>query len=472
MSYSTIVFVWKWLWRLMNYVRCLQWGITVNARTWGCARRLYFSFVIGTIPFIRSDFISVGDPTRLNVARWFVVALAASVPLGSATMNIMSACLLLAVIVAGGYRQHVVRIRSNLFAIASISLLLLLAFGTTWSTGPSHEAIRMTEKHARILLGVFAVITLLDARWQRRALMGWMAAMALTLVLSYVHSIWAFPLARATREAVSGDHYIFKHHITQNVMMSVFVVAALCEALRARQQGQARNASLWLAMATLAVFNIVFFVAGRTGHLTLLINLVVICVLLLRGRRALVAGAVMGIVMLVLATQSEHFRTGISAAVTEIETRQETGAETSVGQRLGFAEASLTLIAERPLIGWGTGSYAQEYCRIVATPQWCKTGSYNPHNQFLFFGVQLGLLGLVAYLLWFASAAWMLRRQPPLTRALGFCVLATLLVHSMLDSTLYIVTEGAWYPLMLGILTATTESTEPMAQAEASISQP
>ena len=37
---------------------------------------------------------------------------------------------------------------------------------------------------------------------------------------------------------------------------------------------------------------------------------------------------------------------------------------------------------------------------------------------------------------------------------LGFALLATLVVHSLLDSPLYIVTEGTWYPLMLGILAA------------------
>ena len=33
-------------------------------------------------------------------------------------------------------------------------------------------------------------------------------------------------------------------------------------------------------------------------------------------------------------------------------------------------------------------------------------------------------------------------------------LLATLVVHSLLDSPLYIVTEGTWYPLMLGVLAA------------------
>ncbi len=402
-----------------------------------------------------------------NAARWSVVALAASVPLGSATMNVVNAILLVFVLLAGGYRAHLARIKTHPFAIVSIALLLLLVLGVSWTSGPFDEAIRIIEKHARILCVALAVMLLLDERWQRRALMGWMLAMLLTLLLSYVHSLWAFPLARATREGVSGDHYIFKHHITQNVMMSVFVVAALCESIRAWRINSRAASYGWALVSIAAILNIVFFVAGRTGHLTLFISLVLVCALLLRGRRGLWIGAALVVALGLLAANSVHFRNGLISALTEVETRQETGENTSVGQRLGFAKASLALIAERPLAGSGTGSYAKEFCRVVETPQWCKLGSYNPHNQFLFFAVQLGLLGLIAYLAWLVSAAWMLRTQPLLTRTLGVSVLATLAVHSMVDSPLYIVTEGAWYPLMLGILTATTASNESASTQQA-----
>jgi O-antigen ligase len=413
----------------------------------------------------------------LNFARWSLVALAASVALGSATMNIISAVLLAALIAAGGYREHVKRIKHHAFAIASVAMLLLLAIGMMWTSGPTSEAVRITEKHARILLAVFAVILVVDERWQRRALMAWVAVMALTLALSYVHSLWAFPLARATREGVGGDHYIFKHHITQNVMMSVFVVAALCEAVRAWQQKLSLRTYCWVFVALAAIVNIVFFVAGRTGHLTLLLNLVITCALILRGHRILLAAVVLVSAFALLAGNSEHFRNGFTAAISEVETRQETGVETSVGQRLGFAQASLDLIAARPIAGWGTGSYAKEFCRVVDTPHWCKLGSYNPHNQFLFFGVQLGALGILAYLAWLASAAWVLRKKSTFTKALGYSLLATLIIHSLVDSPLYIVTEGAWYPLMLGILTAkvtkdTSELTPIMERPRASPEPP
>ncbi len=97
-------------------------------------------------------------------------------------------------------------------------------------------------------------------------------------------------------------------------------------------------------------------------------------------------------------------------------------------------------------------------------------GAYNPHNQFLFLTVQFGLLGLLALVAWLMSAAWCARRLPLAPQLLAYTVLATLGVHSMIDSPLYIVTEGTWYPLMLGVLLANTYTGRNVASDQIMIS--
>jgi O-antigen ligase len=423
--------------------------------------------------FFRRNFLMEPNRRLADLAAWLVVLLAAAIPLGSATMNILMALVVLALLAAGGYAAHWMRIRTNPFALASLLLYALVVVGALWADGAPGEALRVAEKHARIMVGVIAVILLIDERWRRRALLAWMSMMLLTLALSYLHSVWAFPFARATREAITGDHYIFKHHITQNVMMSVFVIAALCEAINRWQQrwrgdpAATRWAVFWFAVSLLGMVNVLFFVAGRTGYVTLACNVFVACFVLARGRQrvVLVLAVVLGIVALALSSVS--LRDRFEGAVSEVESHQATGAQTSAGQRMEFARKSIELISERPILGWGTGSYSLQYCRIARSAEWCRLGSYNPHNQFLFFGVQLGVVGMLAYLLWFASVAYALRPVSRVHRALGYCVLTTLFVHSLLDSPLYIVTEGTWYPLLLGILLAGYGDAK-MARAESS----
>ncbi len=357
-------------------------------------------------------------------------------------------------IVAGGFMSYARAVWQHPLALITLALYGFIALGMLWSTGSNDEAIRVTEKHARILLAVFAIALLPDATWRRRALVAWLAAILLTLFLSYVHSVWAFPLARATRENALGDHYIFKHHITQNVMMSVFAAASLCEAVRAKKSGIARYYWAWIAIAGLATMNVLFLVAGRTGYLTLIASLVIAALVLSRGRMRYAICAALIAAVAVLATSSDTLRQRVESAVSEAQAHDAAGEKTSVGMRVEFAQRSLELIEARPVFGYGTGSYSREFCRVAASVQWCRVGYYNPHNQFLFFGVQLGVVGVLLFCAWIGVAAWVVRKAAPVERAVGFALVVTLAIHSLLDSPLYIVTEGAWYPLMIGILAA------------------
>ena len=406
----------------------------------------------------RGDFLDRVDPTLGLYCGWLVVAVAASVPLGTAMSNVLGSLLLIALILAGGYKVHWQRLRVHPFAIATLVLCAVIFIGISYSNAPADEIVRALKKYARLLYAPIAIAVLVDGRWRRRALLAWMATMLLTLALSYVHSVWAFPLARSTRENEVGDHFIFKHHITQNVMMSVFVIAAFAEAWRLRAGGERRwRIYAWMLIAFAAAINILFFVWGRAGYLTLFANLLVVAlVAFIAARDSRLTLVAVGLIVVVItaASASDTLHQRFHTAVSEVESSHERGITTSIGQRLEYASKSVDLIEARPILGWGTGSYAMEYCRIAKSPEWCKLGAYNPHNQFLFFAVQFGLLGLVALVAWLVAAGITLRRLPVCEQLVGFSLLATLVVHSMLDSPLYIVTEGTWYPLMLGIFAA------------------
>lgn len=399
-------------------------------------------------------------PTRLReVSAWLFVACCAAVPLGSALSNVLGILLLLTFLAAGGWNEHWRRWRKNPFVLASFALLATVLIGTLYSSGEYADIERMVIKFSRLLYVPIAVAVLTDERWERRAVMAWFGAMLLTLALSCLHAVWAFPLARATREAAVGDHYIFKHHITQNVMMSVFAVAALAQRWRALGAGANRGGrSLWwLAVAAIAVYDILFLVQGRAGYITLMLNVLVMAAVLLSSaphrRSALVVG-LLAIGVLGAATVSDPVRHRFQAALSEAESAQAQGIGTSVGQRMEYASRTLELIEARPIFGWGTGSYAREYCRVARTPEWCRLGAYNPHNQYLFLAAQCGLVGIAVLLGWLVCAGVVFRTLPLDLRLWGYALLATFIMHGFLDSPLYAVTESTWYPLLMGALAA------------------
>ena len=239
------------------------------------------------IALFRSDFFKRPEPTLLNWCGWLVVAVAFSVPLGSATSNVLGGALLLTLIATGGYLAHWQRWRVHPFAVATLVLCTVIFLGASYSNAPGDEIRRALVKYSRLLYAPIAIAVLTDARWRRRALMAWMSAMLLTLALSYLHVVWAFPFGKIHQPHELDDHFVFKHHITQNVMMSVFFVAAFAEAWRCRLAGQQAVRGLrwgsrwgwgWAAVAAAAAINILYFVHGRAGYMTLLVNLIVIAI--------------------------------------------------------------------------------------------------------------------------------------------------------------------------------------------------
>lgn len=134
---------------------------------------------------------------------------------------------------------------------------------------------------------------------------------------------------------------------------------------------------------------------------------------------------------------------------------------TSVGARIEMTKVSLDLMRERPLIGWGTGAYRKHFCERVSNDEVCATGGYHPHNQFLSFGVQWGLIGILAYLAFLASAIYHSRPFSRPDKILAYGLISSLIVDSLLHAPLFLVGEAQFYILMLAVVLAKTKLNRP-----------
>ena len=114
-------------------------------------------------------------------------------------------------------------------------------------------------------------------------------------------------------------------------------------------------------------------------------------------------------------------------------------------------------IAQKPLAGTGVGSWATTYNKIerLKNPdvKVLDVGS-NQHQEFLLWGVQLGVAGVVL-LLAFVVAVMLdfLKMDSPIARA-GQSVLAALVVSCLFNSSLYDAYIGDFFCLSLGVLLA------------------
>lgn len=393
-------------------------------------------------------------------ARWAAVALGFSIPISVALDSLLALVLLLACLLTIGYRGKSDAIRANPVAWLAIGLFFFYLIGCTYSIGNQEDMLTFLGKAARLMFIPLLIIVFQDDATRRRAWYGFIGAMLLTLILSYLLWLGLLPQWGIIR-GDAANPVIFKMHITHNLFMAFTAFAC---AVQARYAATPRRRGIWLALALLAAFNVLFMVQGRTGQLVLLALLVYLGVAWLRWRGVAIALAAIGVLAVLayaLPASSLHQRAVL--AYQEFSAAQSNEAatlESSVGLRMEFYRNTLEIVRQRPLFGAGTGGFRQAYAEQVRDTG--RFATHNPHNEYLMVTAQLGLAGLLLLLALFA-AQWRVAAQLPSMReqVLARGMVLSIVTASAVSSTLIDHAEGWFYVWMSGLLFAALKSAHP-----------
>jgi O-antigen ligase len=94
------------------------------------------------------------------------------------------------------------------------------------------------------------------------------------------------------------------------------------------------------------------------------------------------------------------------------------------------------LIKEAPLTGHGLGSYPIVSANKFKDQTMCSIACVHPHNQFIFYAIELGSIGLILFLGFIASS--FKRSANPLdSRHVSSAALLVLIISSMADATMW-----------------------------------
>ncbi len=129
--------------------------------------------------------------------------------------------------------------------------------------------------------------------------------------------------------------------------------------------------------------------------------------------------------------------------------------KTPMGIRAVLYENTLELVRERPWLGTGTGGFGAAYAAHVKDKytDWRVLPTVDPHNQYLFFLGEQGILGLVAFLA-FIVAALTDRGDGTRARVIAIGMLLAWCATSLLSSHFKTFSEGHLLTLFLGAMLA------------------
>ncbi|MEP6791849.1 MAG: O-antigen ligase family protein [Ramlibacter sp.] len=392
---------------------------------------------------------------------WPVYLMALSVPISMAATSVSKLLVVLfglVVLVEGLARHHRL---AQLKAFRSFPLILgmlaALALSLAWADASLGDALASLGKYGKLLI---IPLVLVLVRSRREALLALACYLGAETFVLFSSVLLGLGVALPWRIATLSPASVFSSYLDQSIMTAGF--AALCWHLRAefpRRWGPAAAVGL----ALLAIVNVMFQLPGRTGQLCAIaaVSLAVFWALPRRWRLGALAFPLVLVAFALVV--SPQFKDRAARVFNEGQAyEQKNEVMTSTGLRLNLWRSAAQAIAERPLAGWGVGSWSRQYLRLDHGRDTGYRGSGgNPHQEFLLWGVHLGLSGIALMVALLFVMAWDGRRfGAPEQRGL-LSLLAVLTVACLFNSTLYDALIGDYFCVLLGVLFALGLYTRP-----------
>jgi O-antigen ligase len=258
--------------------------------------------------------------------------------------------------------------------------------------------------------------------------------------------------------------YAGNKSISLGIFLAIVAAWMLNEAFDASER---RTMLAYLAAYAFTEWVVVQFAVTRTG--TLMVYLLSALVILRRlkfNRRYLAMVAVVSVVIMgaVLSNSDGNRRLqGVGAAITAL---QEGSVATGESNRLQFLRVTGAMIAEKPIVGFGIGGWRQEY---PVRAEGLETAFMStPHNDYLLYGSELGVIGLILLAWIFGALVFASLRTKSTKGTALLLVMVALVVSSMFNAMLRDWRFGV--PMMLMIAIAYRDSRTVSSQSDVELS--
>ena len=399
---------------------------------------------------------------RLNARLCLVCLVALSVSLPMAWISLAKVLLFVAglgyLVTNWLHQRHDIPFSQLWTPRAVLALVVVSALSLAWTEVELPVALASLLKHAK-LLGIVLLIGLIRTeREARLAILVFAAGQAFVLLSSWLlYAEIPLPWVLHEQEAQTTRYVVFSgSYLDQSIMFGA--VAAVFWHLRAEK--------LWppawgIALALLALANVFLVLKGRSGYAIALSSLALAAMWAMPRRLQLLALLLTPVLVL----------SGLSLGSAQVQERvlkiwhesknyvkasqQET--ESSSGWRLNAWHRSLQAIQEQPLHGHGVGSWTPAVKRLegsTAERIFGAGNNSNPHQEYLLWGVEVGIGGILLQCALLACVVRDALRFSTACKRATLSVTAAMAMACLFNSALYDDLMGDYLCVSLGLLLA------------------
>jgi O-antigen ligase len=341
----------------------------------------------------------------------FVCALtfAFFIPFGPALTNLFLFLTLVFVLLSGNLSEHIKIIWDNKVSKSAIILFSLLALGTLWSIADTSDAFRVLKKY-NALLYISILIPIFSSQTRKDIGVNiFLFSMTFILAIIYlmnfgVISEFNIPILGRDRPVNVTMDGGFQTHIITNILMAFAAYIYLIRTVL----NVGLKLTFNLILFSLAAYNVLFISTGTSGQVLFAI-LLVLFIFQSFNKKTLAILAMFSIFSIIIGTHQSNgtsATSNVSSTVEKLTSRFHELTVDSTPENVNFRPQryinSIKMIASDPWFGSGTGSYYAAYKEKLPEIEKITTGTkWNPHNEYLSIGVQVGVAGIFLLLFLF-----------------------------------------------------------------------
>lgn len=349
---------------------------------------------------------------------------------------------------------------SNLRTLMAPPVLLLIvlvfALSLFWTEVDSDYAFKTFIKHAKLLGVALLVFMIRSEREARTAVAVFVAAQIFVLINSWLLAAdIAIPWVLNSQSTAATKYVVFaESYLDQSIMLA-------CTAAIVWHLSFDGHWPRWAAglVAVGALLNIFVLLPGRTGYVLALL-LTALAVLWGLNNRSKIVVLILAPLLLAFGVyfSSGQLHDRVFAVVQETQSYSEKiETKTSSGWRLNAWQKSIQAIIEKPLSGYGVGSWSPAVKRLqgaTATEVFGSGNSSNPHQEYLLWGVEVGIGGAILLLAFLFAVCWDARQFPAGTRRATVSIVVAIAVACCFNSSLFDDLMGDFLYVSLGLMMA------------------
>jgi O-antigen ligase len=343
-------------------------------------------------------------------------------------------------------------IKSLAISPPALLIVAMVLIWSTWSTAPSGDVLNTVRVYSKMLMMLMLVSTFSDPQWRQRGWWGFTAGMALVLGSTFANIVIDLPWSKTHNQGFGVNHSVFVEYVSQSVMTAVFLAFTIQRTWAAKE---IRSRIVWGGVSLLALFSVTFLLQGRSGLVASAVVIAVMTMIYTPPARRGPALMLMLIALTLLVMSSPLMLERVLQGYKEV-FQYKPFSHTSLGARMDMWLLALNNFGAHPLLGTGVGTYHQIAAIHFSTLESAELMFYtiHPHNQYLFFAMEYGIAGLIAFcwLLWrLAKTAYLSSYSE---RSILFATTAVVAVDSLFNVPLWYRAESFFFYAILGLLVA------------------